>query len=73
MSGEEIVITFSEPWYKDCTDITYHPLTKELFTKVCEQIYAPKEPVITNTAFDEAVNKAFMEELLERSVELNKL
>ena len=58
MSGEEIVITFSEPWYKDYTDIS--PLTKEMFIKASEQIYTPEEPVITNTA---AVDEAFMEML----------
>lgn len=63
MRGKEIIVTFSEPWYEDQMDLIYHPLTKELFTKVSEQIHAPKEPVITNTAFDEAVSKAYMEEL----------
>lgn len=63
MKGKEIIVTFSEPWYGDQMDLIYHPLTKELFTKVSKQIYAPKEPVITNTAFDDAVSKAYMEEL----------
>lgn len=63
MKGKEIIVTFSEPWYGDQMDLIYNPLTKELFTKVSEQIYAPKEPIITNTAFDDAVSKAYMEEL----------
>lgn len=59
MKGKEIIVTFSEPWYGDQMDLIYHPLTKELFTKVGKQIYAPKEPIITNTAFDEAVMEEF--------------
>jgi hypothetical protein len=59
MKGKEIIVTFSEPWYGDQMDLIYHPLTKELFTKVSKQIYAPKEPIITNTAFDEAVMEEF--------------
>lgn len=57
MRGKEIIVTFSEPWYGDQMDLIYHPLTKELFTKVCEQIYVPKEPVITNTAYMEELRK----------------
>lgn len=59
MKGKEIIVTLSEPWYGDQMDLIYHPLTKELFTKVYEQVYAPTEPVITNTAFDEAVMEEF--------------
>lgn len=59
MKGKEIIVTFSEPWYGDQMDLIYNPLTKELFTKVSKQIYTPKEPIITNTAFDEAVMEEF--------------
>lgn len=34
MKGKEIIVTFSEPWYRDQMDLIYHPLTKELYTKV---------------------------------------
>lgn len=65
MKGKEIIVTFSEPWYGDQMDLIYHPLTKELFTKVSKQIYAPKEPIITNTAFDEAVMEEFRKSIAD--------
>lgn len=46
MTGEEIIVTFKEPWYND--------YTRRLYTQLSEQI-------ITNTAFDMAVDKAFLE------------
>lgn len=46
MTGEEIIVTFKEPWYND--------YTRRLYTQLSEQI-------ITNTAFDIAVDKAFLE------------
>lgn len=39
MKGKEIIVTFSEPWYEDQMDLIYHPLTKELFTKISGKIY----------------------------------
>ena len=46
MTGEEIIVTFKEPWYND--------YTRRLYTQLSEQM-------ITNTAFDIAVDKAFLE------------
>lgn len=54
MTGEEIIVTFKEPWYND--------YTRRLYTQLSEQmIRVHKEPIITNTAFDMAVDKAFLE------------
>lgn len=47
MRGKDIVVTFNEPWYND--------YNKRLEKRV------HKEPIITNTAFDMAVDKAFLE------------
>ena len=46
MTGEEIIVTFKEPWYND--------YTRRLYTQLSEQM-------ITNAAFDIAVDKAFLE------------
>lgn len=51
MKGKEIIVTFSEPWYGDQMDLIYHPLTKE--------------PIITNTAFDEAVMEEFRKSIAD--------
>lgn len=51
MRGKDIIVTFNEPWYN-----------KRLYTQLSEQmIRVHKEPIITNTAFDMAVDKAFLE------------
>ena len=52
MTGEEIIVTFKEPWYND--------YTRRLYTQLSEQMIR-EEPIITNTAFDIAVDKAFLE------------
>lgn len=54
MTGEEIIVTFKEPWYNDYTRRLYTQLSEEI-----ERVH--KEPIITNTAFDIAVDKAFLE------------
>lgn len=55
MTGEEIIVTFKEPWYNDYTRRLYTQLIREEIERV------HKEPIITNTAFDMAVDKAFLE------------
>ena len=46
MRGKDIIVTFNEPWYND--------YNKRLYTQLSEQM-------ITNTAFDIAIDKAFLE------------
>lgn len=54
MRGKDIIVTFNEPWYN-----------KRLYTQLSEQMIREeiehKEPIITNAAFDIAVDKAFLE------------
>lgn len=51
MRGKDIIVTFNEPWYND--------YNKRLYTQLSEQMI--REPIITNAAFDIAVDKAFLE------------
>ena len=54
MTGEEIIVTFKEPWYND--------YTRRLYTQLSEQMIREESaPIITNAAFDIAVDKAFLE------------
>lgn len=55
MTGEEIIVTFKEPWYNDYT----RRLSEQMIREEIERVH--KEPIITNTAFDIAVDKAFLE------------
>lgn len=56
MTGEEIIVTFKEPWY---TRRLYTQLSEQMIREEIERVH--KEPIITNTAFDMAVDKAFLE------------
>lgn len=56
MTGEEIIVTFKEPWY---TRRLYTQLSEQMIREEIERVH--KEPIITNTAFDIAVDKAFLE------------
>lgn len=55
MTGEEIIVTFKEPWYNDYTRRLYTQLSEQMIREEIE------EPIITNAAFDIAVDKAFLE------------
>ena len=59
MTGEEIIVTFKEPWYNDYNKRLYTQLSEQMIREEIERVH--KEPIITNTAFDEAVDKAFLE------------
>lgn len=52
MTGEEIIVTFKEPWYNT-------QLSEQMIREEIERVH--KEPIITNAAFDIAVDKAFLE------------
>lgn len=55
MTGEEIIVTFKEPWYNDYTRRLYTQLSEQMIREEIERVH--KEPIITNTAFDMAVDK----------------
>lgn len=55
MTGEEIIVTFKEPWYNDYTRRLYTQLSEQMIREEIER------PIITNAAFDIAVDKAFLE------------
>lgn len=59
MTGEEIIVTFKEPWYNDYNKRLYTQLSEQMIREEIERVH--KEPIITNTAFDMAVDKAFLE------------
>lgn len=54
MTGEEIIVTFKEPWYNDYTRRLYTQLSEQMIREEIERVH--KEPIITNTAFDIAVD-----------------
>lgn len=56
MTGEEIIVTFKEPWYNKRL---YTQLSEQMIREEIERVH--KEPIITNAAFDIAVDKAFLE------------
>lgn len=55
MTGKEIIVTFKEPWYNDYTRRLYTQLSEQMIREEIERVH--KEPIITNTAFDIAVDK----------------
>lgn len=59
MTGEEFIVTFNEPWYNDYNKRLYTQLSEQMIREEIERVH--KEPIITNTAFDRAVDKAFLE------------
>lgn len=59
MRGKDIIVTFNEPWYNDYTKRLYTQLSEQMIREEIERVH--KEPIITNAAFDEAVDKAFLE------------
>ena len=59
MTGEEIIVTFKEHWYNDYTRRLYTQLSEQMIREEIERVH--KEPIITNAAFDIAVDKAFLE------------
>lgn len=56
MRGKDIIVTFNEPWYNDYNNTQ---LSEQMIREEIERVH--KEPIITNTAFDMAVDKAFLE------------
>ena len=59
MTGEEFIVTFNEPWYNDYNKRLYTQLSEQMIREEIERVH--KEPIITNAAFDKAVDKAFLE------------
>lgn len=59
MRGEDIIVTFTEPWYNDYSKRLYTQLSEQMIREEIERVH--KELIITNTAFDEAVDKALLE------------
>lgn len=59
MRGKDIIVTFNEPWYNDYTKQLYTQLSEQIIREEIERVH--KESIITNVAFDEAVDKAFLE------------
>lgn len=57
--GKDIIVTFNEPWYNDYNKRLYTQLSEQMIREEIERVH--KEPIITNTAFDIAVDKAFLE------------
>lgn len=62
MTGEEIIVTFNEPWYNDYNKQLYTQLSEQMIREEIERVH--KEPIITNTAFDMAVDKADNKDLI---------
>lgn len=58
MRGKDIIVTFKEPWYNDYTRRLYTQLSEQMIRDKIERAY---KPIIYNTAFDIAVDKAFLE------------
>lgn len=58
MRGKDIIVTFNEPWYTDYQKKLYTQLSEQMIREEVERVH---EPIITNTAFDRAVDKAFLE------------
>lgn len=56
MRGEDIIVTFNEPWYNNYTKRLYTQLSEQMIREEIERVH--KEPIITNAAF---VDKAFLE------------
>jgi hypothetical protein len=59
MRGKDIIVTFNEPWYNDYNKRLYTQLSEQMIREEIERVH--KEPIIANTAFDIAVDKAFLE------------
>lgn len=59
MRGKDIIVTFNEPWYNDYNKRLYTQLSEQMIREEIERVH--KEPIITSTAFDMAVDKAFLE------------
>lgn len=59
MRGKDIIVTFNEPWYNDYNKRLYTQLSEQMIREEIERVH--KESIITNVAFDEAVDKAFLE------------
>ena len=57
--GKDIIVTFNEPWYNDYNKRLYTQLSEQMIREEIERVH--KEPIITNAAFDIAVDKAFLE------------
>lgn len=59
MRGKDIIVTFNEPWYNDYNKRLYTQLSEQMIREEIERVH--KKPIITNAAFDIAVDKAFLE------------
>lgn len=62
MTGEEIIVTFKEPWYNDYTRRLYTQLSEQMIREEIEH----KESIITNAAFDIAVDNKDLVNITER-------
>lgn len=59
MRGKDIIVTFNEPWYNDYNKRLYTQLSEQMIREEIERVH--KESIITNIAFDKAVDKAVLE------------
>lgn len=59
MRGKDIIVTFNEPWYTDYEKKLYTQLSERMIREEIERVH--KESIITNPAFDKAVDEAFSE------------
>lgn len=69
MRGKDIIVTFNEPWYNDYNKRLYTQLSEQMIREEIERVH--KEPIITNAAFDMAVDKAFLELLYDNKDLIN--
>lgn len=69
MRGKNIIVTFNEPWYNDYNKRLYTQLSEQMIREEIERVH--KEPIITNAAFDMAVDKAFLELLYDNKDSIN--
>lgn len=60
MRGKDIIVTFNEPWYNDYNKRLYTQLSEQMIREEIERVH--KKPIITNAAFDIAVDKAFLDD-----------
>lgn len=67
MRGKDIIVTFNEPWYTDYQKKLYTQLSEQMIREEIERVH--EEPIITNPAFDKAVDQAFLE-LIHRNKDL---
>lgn len=57
MTGEEIIVTFKEPWYNDYTRRLYTQLSEQMIREEIERVH--KEPIITNAVIVRSSNGTY--------------